>query len=86
MRTSRKERRINTTTHGAFTGKFGVEIGAKYGTGNSINMGSYLGTPGGIFSGYNINTSVANTFALPISSQVDYKRSGPPIPLPLRNG
>jgi len=59
----------------SFTGKFGVEIGAKYGTGNSINMGSYLGTPGGIFSGYNINTSVANTFALPISSQVDYKRS-----------
>lgn len=59
----------------SFSGKFGVEIDAKYGTSNSINMGSYLGTPSGVFSGYNINTSVANSFAVPISSQVDYKLS-----------
>ena len=60
----------------SFTGKFGIEIDAKYGSGNDISMGTYLGAvAGGIFSCYNISTSVANTFALPISSRVDYKQS-----------
>ena len=60
----------------SFTGKFGVELGAKYGTGNEVNFGTYLGAvTGGIYSGYTVNTSVANTFAFPISTQVDYKKS-----------
>ena len=59
-----------------WTVKFGLELGVAYGAKNVLNIGTYLGAGGGIYSGYTIDNTVSNSFKLPITSSVFSKNNG----------
>ena len=59
-----------------FKGTFGLQLDLKYGSANTMNLGTYLGAGGGVYTGYTMQNSVSNSFSIPITSSVMYKHSG----------
>lgn len=58
---------------------FGAKLNFKYGSGQTFVFGNFLGAAPGTpsaYSGYVMNASVANTYAIPITTGFDWKRGG----------
>ena len=59
--------------------EFGAKLNFKYGSGQTFVFGNFLGAAPGTpsaYSGYVMNASVANTYAIPITTGFDWKRGG----------